>query len=154
MQYIFENDCTTITASSRIGQRIGCSAAYNARSCKHSKSYDLGKLTALAVDGMCTHLTDPERIKANALAKTLEFARLEKENNGARQGAVKQFDRLNIQIAKLVRMIDEEDDMPRELLASLKAICKNVAAAVFGSGYLRMRLCVRASPSYWATEGF
>jgi site-specific DNA recombinase len=117
-------DCNgpmTITASSRIGQRIGCSAAYNARSCKHSKSYDLGKLTALAVDGMCTHLTDPERIKANALAKTLEFARLEKENNGARQGAVKQFDRLNIQIAKLVRMIDEEDDMPRELLASLKA---------------------------------
>jgi site-specific DNA recombinase len=51
----------------------------------------------------------------------LEFARLEKESNGSRQAAVKQFDRLNIQIAKLVRMLDDEDDMPRELLASLKA---------------------------------
>jgi site-specific DNA recombinase len=115
------NGQMTVTASSRTGQRIGCSAAYNTRSCKHGKSCDLGKLTDLAVNSMCLHLTDPELIKASTLAKTLEFSRLEKENNGARQAAVKQFDRLNIQIAKLVRMIDEEDDMPRELLASLKA---------------------------------
>jgi hypothetical protein len=70
---------------------------------------------------MCSHLVDPEFLKEKARERTLEFARLEKENNGARQAAVKQFDRLNIQIAKLVRMLDEEDDMPRELLASLKA---------------------------------
>jgi hypothetical protein len=115
------NGQMSVTASSRIGQRVGCSASYNSRSCKHSKSYDLGKLTKLAVDSMCSHLVDPEFLKEKAREKTLEFARLEKENNGARQAAVRQFDRLNIQIAKLVRMLDDEDDMPRELLASLKA---------------------------------
>jgi len=115
------NSQMSVTASSRNGQRVGCSASYNSRSCKHSKSYDLGKLTRLAVDSMCSHLLDPEFLKEKAREKTLEFARLEKENNGARQAAVRQFDRLNIQIAKLVRMLDEEDDVPRELLASLKA---------------------------------
>jgi site-specific DNA recombinase len=116
------NGQMSVTASSRIGQRIGCSASYNTRSCKHSKSYDLGKLTRLAVDSMCSHLVDPEFLKEKAREKTLEFARLERENSGARQTAVRQFDRLNIQIAKLVRMLDEEeDDLPRELLASLKA---------------------------------
>jgi hypothetical protein len=115
------NGQMSITASSRNGQRVGCSVSYNTRSCKHGKTYDLGKLTALAVDSMCSHLVDTEFLKEKARERTLEFARLEKENNGARQAAVKQFDRLNIQIAKLVRMLDEEDDMPRELLASLKA---------------------------------
>ena len=70
---------------------------------------------------MCTHLTNPDFLKEKARAKTVEFVRLEKANSGARQAAVKQHDRLNSQIAKLVRMIDEEDDMPKELLASLKA---------------------------------
>jgi site-specific DNA recombinase len=117
-------DCSgpmSVTASSRIGQRVGCSAAYNSGSCRHGKSYDLGKLTALAVDSMCSHLTDPEFIKEKAREKTLEFARIEKENSSARQAAVKQFDRLNIQIAKLVRAFDDADDFPTELLASLKA---------------------------------
>jgi site-specific DNA recombinase len=86
-----------------------------------AKTYNLDKLTTLAIDSMRTHLTDPEFIKEKARAKTVEFARLEKANSGARQVAVKQHDRLNSQIAKLVRMIDEEDDMPKELLASLKA---------------------------------
>jgi hypothetical protein len=87
----------------------------------HGKTYELAKLTALAVDSMCSHLTDPEFIKEKARAKTVEFARLEKENGSARQAAMKQRDRLDIQIKKLVRVLEEEDDMPKELLASLKA---------------------------------
>jgi site-specific DNA recombinase len=111
-----------ITASDRNGlKRVACSAAHNHQFCKHAKTYNLDKLTALAIDSMCTHLTDPEFIKEKARAKSVEFARLEKENNGARQAAVKQHDRLDIQIKKLVRVLEEEDDMPRELLASLKA---------------------------------
>jgi site-specific DNA recombinase len=86
-----------------------------------AKTYNLDKLTALAIDSMCTHLTNPDFLKEKARAKTVEFARLEKANSGARQAAVKQHNRLDSQIAKLVRMIDEEDDMPKELLASLKA---------------------------------
>src|SRR3981081_518119 len=105
----------------RSGQRVCCSAAHNHQSCKHGKAYDLAKLIDLAVDSMCTHLVDPEFIKEKARARTVEFARLEKENSGVRQAAEKQHDRLDIQIKKLVRILDEEDDIPRELLASLKA---------------------------------
>ena len=115
------NGPMTITASSRIGQRVACSAAYNTGSCKHSKSYNLAKLTELAVESMCTHLVDPDFIKRKTRDKAIEFARLEKENSGARQAAVKQFNRLDVQIKKLVRVLEEEDDMPKELLALLKA---------------------------------
>jgi len=116
------NGTMIVTASDRYGvKRVACSAAFNHQSCDHAKTYNLDKLTALAIDSMRTHLTDPEFIKEKARAKTVEFARLEKANSGARQAAVKQHDRLNSQIAKLVSMIDEEDDMPKELLASLKA---------------------------------
>jgi site-specific DNA recombinase len=111
-----------ITASDRQGiKRVACSAAHNRQSCKHAKTYRLDKLTAVAVDNMCTHLTDPEFIKERARAKTVEFARLEKENSGAKQAAQKQFDRIDMQIKKLVRLLDEEEDMPKELLASLRA---------------------------------
>jgi site-specific DNA recombinase len=115
------NGHMSVTASSRKGQRVACSAAYNNGSCKHGKTYDLGQLTSHSIDSMCKHLTDPEFIKEKARAKTIEFARLDKENSGARQAAQKQHDRLDIQIKKLVRIIEEEDDIPRELLASLKA---------------------------------
>jgi site-specific DNA recombinase len=112
-----------VTASDRNGlKRVACSAAHNRQSCKHAKTYNLDKLTALAIDSMCSHLTDPEVIKEKARAKSIEFARLEKENNGARQAAIKQYDRLDIQIKKLVRALDDEEgDIPKEIMASLRA---------------------------------
>jgi site-specific DNA recombinase len=111
-----------VNASDRNGvKRVCCSAALNRQSCKHGKTYSLDKLTALAVESMCSHLTDPEFMKEKAREKVLEFARIEKENSGVRQAAQKQYDRLDMQIKKLVRVIEDEDDMPKELLASLKA---------------------------------
>jgi site-specific DNA recombinase len=105
----------------RSGQRVSCSAAHNNQSCKHGKHYELAKLIALAVDSMCSHLTDPEFIKEKARARTIEFARLEKENSGARQAAVKQFDRLDVQISRLVAAISDSDQPVKELMASIKA---------------------------------
>jgi site-specific DNA recombinase len=112
-----------VTASDRNGlKRVACSAAHNRQSCQHAKTYNLDKLTALAIDSMCVHLTDPEFIKEKARAKSLEFARLEKENSGARQAAIKQYDRLDIQIKKMVRALDDEEgDIPKEIMASLRA---------------------------------
>jgi site-specific DNA recombinase len=104
----------------RSGTRVSCSAAHNHQSCKHGKHYELAKLIDLAVDSMCKHLVDPDFIKEKARAKTVEFARLEKENSGARQAAVKQFDRLNVQIARLVAAIEDSDQPVKELMASIK----------------------------------
>lgn len=117
------NERMIINFSDRNGKKgVCCSAAHGRQSCEHRKTYNLDKLTALAVDSMCSHLTDPEFIKEKTKAKAIEFARLEKENSGARQAAQKLLDRLNVQIAKLVRLTDEDegDDLPAELLASLK----------------------------------
>lgn len=109
-------------ASDRNGKKlVCCSDAHKGKTCSNGKSYNLHRLTELAIDSMHKHLTDPDFLKEKALAKTIEYARLEKEQSGERQAAQKQVDRLNVQIAKLVRMIDEEDDLPKELLASLKA---------------------------------
>lgn len=110
-----------VNFSDRNGRKGVCCSAAHKGQCDHSKTYSLVKLTDLAVDSMCSHLTDPEFLKEKARAKTVEFARLEKESRGARAEAQKQFDRLDVQIKKLVKLIDEEDDLPKELLASLKA---------------------------------
>jgi site-specific DNA recombinase len=118
------NGPMSITASSRKGQRVSCSAAYNTGSCKHGKTYDLGKLAAFAVENMDEHLTNPEFLKERAAEKVRDYARLEKENSGARREAEKKFDRLTIKIAKLVRMTvdDDQDDVPEEVRDQLKAM--------------------------------
>jgi site-specific DNA recombinase len=115
------NGLMSVTASSRIGQRVGCSAATYRKTCTHTKTYDLGKLSGHTIDSMCSHLTDPEFIKERAKSKAVEFARLEKEHSGARQAAQKQFDRLNIQIARLVAAIEDSEQPVKELMASIKA---------------------------------
>jgi site-specific DNA recombinase len=111
-----------VVASDRKGvKRVSCSAAYNRQTCTHVKSYDLAKLTKEAVYRMHKHLTDPDFLKEKAKAKMLESERLKKEKSGEREIAQKQFDRLDIQIKKLVRVLDDGDDIPKEILASLKA---------------------------------
>jgi site-specific DNA recombinase len=112
-----------VNFSDRHGKKgICCAMAHKRQNCEHRKTYNLDKITALAVGKLVEHLTDPERLKKQATAMVVEYERLERENNGARQVAQKQLDRLNVQIAKLVRMVDQDDsgDLPEEMLASLK----------------------------------
>jgi len=75
----------TVVASSRIGQRFGCSSATYRKTCRHIKSYDLGALTNLVVDNMHSHLTDPELVKERAKAE--EFAPLTKQEDAERRGS-------------------------------------------------------------------
>jgi site-specific DNA recombinase len=112
-----------INLSTREGRKgICCADAHNKQTCSHRKTYMLDKVTDLAVERLISHLTDPEALKERAKARALEYARLEKETGAARQAAQKQLDRLNVQISKLVRMLDDDDsdDLPREMLKSLK----------------------------------
>jgi site-specific DNA recombinase len=111
----------TVTASSRIGQRVACSSATYRKTCNHTKTYDLGALTCLAVDNMHAHLTDPEFVKERAKAKAEERLQLTKQENEARKAAQKQLDRLNVQIARLVEAIGDGDAPVKELMETIKA---------------------------------
>lgn len=104
-------------------QRVTCSAAHNRQTCRHSKSYNLVKLTKEAVYRMHKHLTDPEFLKEKAKEKIRELERLEKEQGSERRTAQMQYDRLDIQIKKLAMLLadDSGDEMPAEILAALKA---------------------------------
>lgn len=116
------NGSMIVTCTDRSGlKRVTCADAHNGKACRHRKSYNLANLTSLAIENMLKELTNPEFLQERARAKAVEFARLEKENSGARHEAQKQYDRLDLQIKKLVRVLEEEDDMPKELLASLRA---------------------------------
>ncbi len=117
------NGRMVINFSDRHGKKgVCCSTAHNRQSCDHRKTYNLDRITSLAVEKLCERLSDPELLKERARARAAEFARLEKENSGARQAAQKQLDRINVQIAKLVRLVDQDqsDDIPAELVTSLK----------------------------------
>jgi site-specific DNA recombinase len=110
-----------INFSDRKGRKgVRCSSAHGRQTCTHGKTYSLDKLTALAVDNMCAHLTNPEFLKERARAKAMEFAQLEKENSAARAAVQKQLDRLNVQIAKLVRVIDDDGDLPPDFVKTAK----------------------------------
>jgi site-specific DNA recombinase len=111
----------TVTASSRSGHRVACSSATYRKTCSHTKTYDLAKLTSEAVDRMHSHLTDPEFIKRRAKADVEESARLTKQENEARKAAQKQLDRLNVQIARLVEAIGDSDAPVKELMETIKA---------------------------------
>jgi site-specific DNA recombinase len=110
----------TVTASSRAGHRVACSSATYRKTCSHTKTYDLGALTSLAIDSMHAHLTDPEFIKEKAEAKAAEFARLAKQESEERKAAQKQLDRLNVQIARLVEAVADSDAPIKELMETIK----------------------------------
>src|SRR5882724_2696605 len=114
------NGMMSVTASSRIGQRVGCSGATYRKTCTHSKTYDLGKISGEVIDKMALELTRPDFLKERMKAKAIEFARLAKEESGERQTVQKQLDRINIQIARLVAAIEDSDQPVKELMASIK----------------------------------
>jgi site-specific DNA recombinase len=111
----------TVTASSRAGHRVACSSATYRKTCSHTKTYDLGAITNLAIDSMHAHLTDPEFIKERAKAKAAEFARLAKQESEEQTTAQKQLDRLNVQIARLVEAVADSDAPVKELMETIKA---------------------------------
>jgi site-specific DNA recombinase len=111
----------TVTASSRAGHRVACSSATYRKTCSHTKTYDLGAITNLAIDSMHAHLTDPEFIKERAKAKAAESARLAKQESEEQTTAQKQLDRLNVQIARLVEAVADSDAPVKELMETIKA---------------------------------
>jgi site-specific DNA recombinase len=114
-----------ISGSRRNGDRtIACSAAWWSKSCSHSKSYGLARLTKHATEKMHAHLTDPDFVKERAKEREKELTRLDREVNGERAAAQRELDRVDLRIKKIVRLIedDESDDVPPEIQARYKEL--------------------------------
>jgi site-specific DNA recombinase len=111
------------TSTDRNGlTRVACKLGFKGQ-CKHGKTYNLDKLTTLAVNSMRSHLTDQEVLKEHAKAKMLERTRLEKQNRSERLEVQKLFDRTSIQLKKLVRAMDDDegDEIPKSVMDLIRA---------------------------------
>jgi site-specific DNA recombinase len=95
---------------------IACSAAWWKRTCTHSKSYSLNRLTKHAIEKMHAHLTDPDFVNERAKERERELARIDREFNGERVAVQRELDRVDLRIKKIMRLIedDETDDVPQE----------------------------------------
>ena len=111
----------TVTASSRKGQRVGCSGATYRGTCSHNKTYDLGVISGEVIEKMALELTDPDFLKERMKAKAQEHARDRNEKNSERQTVQKQLDRINLQIARLGAAIEDSDQPVKEITASIRA---------------------------------
>jgi site-specific DNA recombinase len=105
----------TVTASSRVGQRIACSTATYRKTCTHTKSYDLGRITSEAIKKADEELAHPDAFRERMKAKVLRRAQLTKEKNSERQEVQKALDRVNLSIARLVDAIADSDQPLGEL---------------------------------------
>lgn len=112
----------TITGTAT-GGRIACSNATYRQSCDHVKSYSLVRITDEVIAKMVKELTDPEFLKRRMKARAAERAQAESEQRNERHDVQRKLDRINVQIAKLVRAADDDDanELPPELLSSMKA---------------------------------
>jgi site-specific DNA recombinase len=114
-----------ISGSRGKGDRtIACSAAWWRKSCSHSKSYSLTRLTKHATEKMHAHLTDPDFVNERAREREKELARLDREVNGERVAAQRELDRVDLRMKKIVRLIedDESDEVPPEVQARYKEL--------------------------------
>jgi len=111
----------TVTASSRKGQRVGCSGATYRGTCSPNKTYDLGVISGEVIEKMALELTDPDFLKERMKAKAQEHVRDRNEKNSERQTVQKQLDRINLQIARLVAAIEDSDQPVKEITASIRA---------------------------------
>jgi hypothetical protein len=109
----------TVHSSTRGGQ-VGCSNARYRQTCSHAKLYDLGAITREVLGKMEKELANPEFLQRRMKARALELAKAEREENSERKTAQRQLDRLNVQIGRLVALID--DDTPiEEVKANIRA---------------------------------
>jgi hypothetical protein len=109
----------TVHSSTRGGQ-VGCSNARYRQTCSHTKLYDLATITTEVLGKMEKELANPEFLQRRMKARALELAKAEREENSERNTAQRQLDRLNVQIGRLVALID--DDTPiEEVKANIRA---------------------------------
>jgi site-specific DNA recombinase len=98
----------------RIGQvsrdgsaRVVCAAAHQHGTCDHRKSYDIEVLKRTVLDNFRTSLVDPERIKKATKAYHSEYEKMARENNAGKLAAIRQLNKVKVQIDRIVHTIIE-----------------------------------------------
>jgi site-specific DNA recombinase len=101
---------------------FACATAHQRNTCTNRKAYNLAKLQRDFLDGMKEHLTDPAAIVEAARAYHAQYAKRMKQNRTDAIELRKRFNRVQVQIDRLVAAIDSADDAtpPAELMALLK----------------------------------
>lgn len=99
----------TVSANNIKGQRVACRNATHFKTCSHSKSYDLARLTDGTLDRVQERLTNPILLKEEAKAHAMEEARLEREGKQEREKTQADLDRIKIRIKKLVDLWTDPD---------------------------------------------
>jgi site-specific DNA recombinase len=104
--------CGACNSHMRIGQvsrngsaRVVCAAAHQHGTCQHRKSYDIEVLKKTVLDNFRTSLIDPERIKKATKAYHDEYERAARESNAERQAAIRQLNKVKVQIDRIVNTI-------------------------------------------------
>lgn len=110
-----------VVASSRSGQRVGCSNAINRKSCAETKSYGLNELTAGALKHMHEHLRKPDFLKEKAKARAMEAVRLAREEGDERREIEKKLHKLDLRIKRLVDAIGDCDGSSKPLTDAINA---------------------------------
>ena len=106
--------CGACDGHMRVGQvsrdgsaRVVCAAAHQHGTCNHRKSYDIEILKKTVLDHFRSSLTDPERIKKATKAYHSEYEKTAKQNNAEKIAAIKQLNKVKVQIDRIVTTIIE-----------------------------------------------
>jgi site-specific DNA recombinase len=106
--------CGACNGHMRIGQvsrdgsaRVVCAAAHQHGTCDHRKSYDIEVLKRTVLDNFRTSLVDPERIKKATKAYHSEYEKMARENNAGKFAAIRQLNKVKVQIDRIVHTIIE-----------------------------------------------
>ena len=103
------------------GARVACAAAHQRDTCAHRKSYDLGELEKLVLNGFRDNLTDTKPINEAVRAYHQRYAENVKSQSGEKLSVERQLNRLTLQIDRLVAAVSDTDEPLTALLESLKA---------------------------------
>lgn len=100
--------------------RVCCSSGNANGTCSHRKSYDLGRLQKGVIEGFRENLTDPKVTAELARTFHARYAENMKNDGAERAAAVKQRNRLVLQIGRIVDAIADSDQALPALVTKLR----------------------------------
>jgi DNA invertase Pin-like site-specific DNA recombinase len=89
--------------------RVRCSAAHNRGACDHRKSYSMGKLERVVLDGMKDMVADPQALFEYTKTYHARWAERAKETRADREKVQREVNRLTVMIDRYVSAIGESD---------------------------------------------
>lgn len=112
----------TVYANNIKGQRVACRNASRFKTCSHSKTYDLARITNGTLDEVQKALQNPILLKERAKADAIEEAKIEREGQRDRETVQAKLDKVKMTIKRLVDLYTDPDlGGSEEIKAKIKA---------------------------------